>query len=75
MKYIPLPTELYSEIDRLVKENRNLGYLSVPDFVRDAVRDKILEIRRPKIAENRRNGSSLIDADADVEVFEGGDSA
>ncbi len=74
MKYIPLPTELYSEIDRLVKENRNLGYLSVPDFVRDVVRDKILEIRKPKIAENRRNGS-FVDAESDCEVFEGADSA
>jgi metal-responsive CopG/Arc/MetJ family transcriptional regulator len=70
-KYIPLPIELYNEIQRIVKENRNLGFLSVPDFVRDAVRDKIIQIEN-KVRENKHNrNNSFIDAEADTEVFEG----
>ena len=44
--YVALPKNLYTEIERLIYENKSLGFLSVADFVRDAVREKILEIRK-----------------------------
>lgn len=46
-----------------------LGLENDSEVVRFLINDFL---RRHRIAENRRNGSSLIDADADVEVFEGG---
>ena len=45
--YVPLPREFYDEIERLIK-SRELGYISVSDFVRDAVREKIFEVRTLK---------------------------
>ncbi len=41
--YVGIPKELYDEIERLIT-NKGLGYRSVAEFVRDAVREKILEI-------------------------------
>lgn len=46
-----------------------LGLENDSEVVRFLINDFL---RRHRIAENRRNGSSFVDADGDVEVFEGG---
>ncbi|AEA48043.1 ribbon-helix-helix domain-containing protein [Archaeoglobus veneficus] len=42
---IRLPEELIREIERIIDEHPELGYVSVPEFVREAVRDYILYLR------------------------------
>jgi metal-responsive CopG/Arc/MetJ family transcriptional regulator len=69
---IKIPKKLVEKIEKIKDVH---GYASTMEFVRDAVRRRLEELEKPKIAENRRNGSSFVDADGDVEVFEGGDSA
>lgn len=64
MKYIPLPPELHSEIQKIIESRKELGYLSVPDFVRDAVREKLLSLK------GLGKSNSFIDTDSDAEVFE-----
>lgn len=43
--YVPLPREIYNEVEKII-ENRELGYISVADFVREAVREKMLSIKK-----------------------------
>ena len=70
---IKIPKKLVEKIEKIKEVH---GYASTMEFVRDAVRRRLEELEKPqRIAENRRNGSSFVDADGDVEVFEGGDSA
>ena len=41
---VSMPVELLEEVESVVKERKN-GYTSVAEFVRDAVREKLLEIQ------------------------------
>ncbi len=45
-KGITLPKEMVDEIKRVIAENPELGYSSVAEFVKDAIREKITEIRK-----------------------------
>lgn len=42
-KSVNLPTEMIDEIYKIVKKRKNLGFVSVDDFVRDAVRENIIK--------------------------------
>ncbi len=67
---VNLPSELYAEIERIVKA-RKYGYVSISDFVRDAVRDKLAEIAKIKtFSKNNQNGSDYIDADSNAEILD-----
>lgn len=67
---IKIPKKLVEKIEKIKEVH---GYASTMEFVRDAVRRRLEELEKPqRIAENRRNGS-FVDADGDVEVFEGGE--
>jgi len=43
---ISLPKEMIDEIERIIKSNPELGYTSVADFVKEAVRDKMLKLKQ-----------------------------
>lgn len=45
-KGVSLPKEMVEEIERIIKDNPELGYTSVADFVKEAVRDKILKLKQ-----------------------------
>ena len=42
-----LPESLIKEIERIIKNNPQLAYMSVPEFIREAVRDKINKYTLP----------------------------
>ncbi|MEM1601669.1 MAG: ribbon-helix-helix domain-containing protein [Candidatus Bathyarchaeia archaeon] len=62
---ISLPSDLVDEIERLIKENPQLGYRSLADFIIDAVRAKIrdlgLELPAYSIVERSMNGITIWD--------------
>lgn len=64
---VSLPKELVSEIESVIK-NKKLGYTTVAEFVKDAVRRRLEEIEKMQKTRNYEDGS-FIDADSDVEVF------
>jgi len=43
---ISLPRKLYNELQKLIKENPQLGYGSVADFCKEAIRMRVKEIKR-----------------------------
>ena len=43
-KGITLPQEMVEEIKKLIEEHPELGYSSVAEFVKDAIRSKLIEI-------------------------------
>lgn len=43
-----LPEKIQEEIERLIKDYPELGYRSIPEFILDAIRTKIKEIKREK---------------------------
>jgi|GEM_PF-1003144 metal-responsive CopG/Arc/MetJ family transcriptional regulator len=45
-KGISIPKEMFEEVEKVIKEHPELGYSSITDFIKDAVRDKITEIRK-----------------------------
>ncbi len=45
-KGISIPREMFDEIERIIEEHPELGYSSITDFIKDAVREKITEIRK-----------------------------
>ena len=42
---IALPDELISEVDRIIKEKK-YGYRSRPEFVKEAIRQFLLQIKK-----------------------------
>lgn len=42
---IPLPDELANQIDRIIQK-QGLGYKTKSEFVKEAVREKLIELRR-----------------------------
>ena len=50
---IALPDELIKEVDRIIK-SRVLGYRNRQEFVKDAVRRRIEELKRLEIYERRK---------------------
>ncbi|NHI92863.1 MAG: hypothetical protein EAX96_10210 [Candidatus Lokiarchaeota archaeon] len=40
-KQISLPLKLIEHIEKFIKDNPHLGYTSVPDFIRSAIREKM----------------------------------
>jgi metal-responsive CopG/Arc/MetJ family transcriptional regulator len=45
-KGVSLPKDMIEEVERIVKEYPELGYTSVADFVKEAVREKILKLKQ-----------------------------
>ena len=41
---LTLPIEMVEEIKKLIEEHPELGYSSVAEFVKDAIRSKLIEI-------------------------------
>jgi metal-responsive CopG/Arc/MetJ family transcriptional regulator len=41
---LTLPIEMVEEIEKVIKENPQLGYTSLAEFVKDAIRSKLIEI-------------------------------
>jgi metal-responsive CopG/Arc/MetJ family transcriptional regulator len=44
-KSVILPEQLLVEIEEFVKENRDLGYVTKEDFLRDAARQKLQDLK------------------------------
>jgi len=40
-RQVSLPIPLIEKIDRFIKERSDLGFTSVPEFIRDAIREKL----------------------------------
>jgi len=61
VKHIVIPIEMAEEIKKLVSSR--LGYISVADYVRDAVREKIQrdkwELEREREADAKRKEESI----------------
>jgi len=47
---VKLPKAMVEEIRRMLEEHQELGYCSVQEFVKDAVRDKLLLLNIGKSA-------------------------
>jgi metal-responsive CopG/Arc/MetJ family transcriptional regulator len=45
-KGVSLPKDMVEEVERIVKEHPELGYTSVADFIKEAVREKILKLKQ-----------------------------
>ena len=45
-KGVSLPKEMIEEINRIIREHPELGYSSIADFVKDAVREKMLKLKQ-----------------------------
>ncbi|MEM2191778.1 MAG: ribbon-helix-helix domain-containing protein [Archaeoglobaceae archaeon] len=58
-KTVSLPAELVDEIEKIVRI-RKLGYTSVAEFAKDAIREKLKQLKSFK---------GYIDADSDAEVI------
>lgn len=48
-KGVSLPKEMIDEISRIIREHPELGYSSIADFVKDAVREKMLKLKQALI--------------------------
>jgi hypothetical protein len=46
LKYatLKLPREFIERVRRFIEANPDLGYTSVPEFVKDAIREKLVEL-------------------------------
>jgi hypothetical protein len=44
-KSVILPEQLLIEIEEFIKENRELGYVTKEDFLRDAAREKLQDLK------------------------------
>lgn len=40
-KQVSLPIKLIEYIETFIEDNKHLGYTSIPDFIRSAIRDKL----------------------------------
>jgi Arc/MetJ-type ribon-helix-helix transcriptional regulator len=47
-KTLSIPEEMYTMIESLIEEHPELGYKTVTEFVKEAIRSKIHEIERIK---------------------------
>lgn len=56
-KYVNIPEAMWKQIEKLIKENPELGYKSVADFVTSAVRAQI--DYRSNLSELRREVQAL----------------
>ena len=45
-KGVSLPKEMVEEIEKIIRDNPELGYTSIADFVKEAVRDKLLKLKQ-----------------------------
>ena len=52
-KGVSLPEEMIKEVMRIIEEHPELGYSSVADFIKDAVREKILKLRSAVTVETK----------------------
>jgi len=55
---IRLPKDLVNEIESILDEFPELGYVSVPEFVREAIRDYILYLRSVAKKESGESSTS-----------------
>ena len=46
---VSLPKEMIDEINRIIRQYPELGYSSVADFIKDAVREKMLKLKQALI--------------------------
>lgn len=44
-KGISIPKEMFDEIEKVIKEHPELGYSSITDFIKEAIREKIVKIK------------------------------
>jgi len=49
---LSLPESMWKEIERIIKQRPELGYTSVAEFVKDAIRKRIEELRKSMILES-----------------------
>ena len=40
-RQVSLPIKLIEYVDKFIRDNPHLGYTSVPDFIRSAIREKM----------------------------------
>ena len=45
-RQVSLPIPLIEKIDKIIKERADLGFTSVPEFIRYAIREKIEKIEK-----------------------------
>jgi metal-responsive CopG/Arc/MetJ family transcriptional regulator len=45
-KQVALPAELVDEIKKFVEKNKHHGYMSVPEFIREAIRFYLRDINK-----------------------------
>jgi len=46
---VNLPEEMVEEIERLIKRRKDLGYQSIAEFVKEAVRKRLEEIKKSEL--------------------------
>jgi len=51
---LKLPKEFVDMVKRFIEEHPEWGYTSVPEFVKEAIRDYILYLESSKVAESSR---------------------
>lgn len=44
---VRIPTELFTEMTQVIEDNPEKGYINEHEFIRDAIRDKIDEVKEP----------------------------
>lgn len=50
---LTLPESLVKKIESLIKRRKDLGYVSVSEFVKESVRRRLEEIESIEVAKNR----------------------
>ena len=40
-KQVSLPLKLIEHVEKFIQDNPHLGYTSIPDFIRSAIREKL----------------------------------
>jgi len=46
---VSIPDSMWREIERIIKQRPELGYSSVAEFIKEAIRDKIRELKKEMI--------------------------
>jgi len=51
-KTISIPEEMFNEIVRVIKVRPDLGYQTVTEFIKDAIRRRLEEIKKEMVLES-----------------------
>mgnify|MGYP000586632945 FL=1 len=51
-KTISIPEEMFNEIERVIKVRQDLGYQTVTEFIKDAIRRRLEEIKKEMVLES-----------------------